>query len=292
MFFIIDGTYFTGEISLPNLPVSRVGDDYADFGMAKMIQTVGENNLLVFIDTKTTEYLRTFFGDTLANKLQEAWFDYIECKSTVKTPILTFNSDTPRNVWVKVPDVAVDITFSSFLVGESTPTQEKRFGQSKRIYFNVEGVEIQLRVSTEETLEYFVSTGDIEQELFESHKVATPPDNLRWLINNLIGHDGSTKVSPIANYVWYWADRDGTNYTTSMGEADLNFSRAANGYMADKRIKQQSNTNKQVRAWNGMVQMNQKVYDFIRRNATHYTTEKLYLGNADMLLKTINVFNL
>jgi hypothetical protein len=60
---LIDGTYFTGELSLPNIPTLGVAD--ASDGVALALQTVGEDSLDVFVDRYVTEYLVLLFGREL-----------------------------------------------------------------------------------------------------------------------------------------------------------------------------------------------------------------------------------
>lgn len=61
---LIDKTYFEGELSLPNIPTSSV--DIASDGVAKALQSVGENNLGVFCNKYIVEYLCLLFGCELA----------------------------------------------------------------------------------------------------------------------------------------------------------------------------------------------------------------------------------
>jgi hypothetical protein len=65
---LIDGTYFVGELALPNIPVSG-GEDLS--GTALALQTVGENNLDVFIDKYVIDYLIRLLGRELAHKFLE-----------------------------------------------------------------------------------------------------------------------------------------------------------------------------------------------------------------------------
>jgi hypothetical protein len=67
---LIDGTYFTGELSLPNIPASIQGGGGLD-GVAYALQTVGENNLDVFADKYATDYLVRLFGEELTQTLLE-----------------------------------------------------------------------------------------------------------------------------------------------------------------------------------------------------------------------------
>jgi hypothetical protein len=64
---LIDETYFTGELSLPNISVN--GDVSSGFALA--LRTVGENNLGVFVDRYVTDYLIRLFGRELAQKFLE-----------------------------------------------------------------------------------------------------------------------------------------------------------------------------------------------------------------------------
>ncbi len=59
---LIDSTYFNGNLSLPNIPVLEAS---ADDGVAMAIQTVGENNLNVFVDKYVVDYLIQLFGKDL-----------------------------------------------------------------------------------------------------------------------------------------------------------------------------------------------------------------------------------
>ncbi len=60
---LIDNTYFIGELSLPNIPVSPSGT--ASSGVELALQTVGENNIDIFIDKYVIDYLTRLFGREL-----------------------------------------------------------------------------------------------------------------------------------------------------------------------------------------------------------------------------------
>jgi hypothetical protein len=61
---LIDGTYFTGGLSLPNTMLSPVGG--ATVGVAAALLTVGENNLEWFVDKYVPEYLTLLLGREMA----------------------------------------------------------------------------------------------------------------------------------------------------------------------------------------------------------------------------------
>lgn len=60
---LIDETYFKGELSLPNIPMSSV--DVASSGVALALQSVGENNLSTFAYKYIVDYLIRLFGREL-----------------------------------------------------------------------------------------------------------------------------------------------------------------------------------------------------------------------------------
>ena len=82
---LIDGTYFTGELSLPNIP-STSHVDVQD-GVSLALQTVGENNLEHFIDKYVIDYLIRLLGRELA-------VTFIEEIETV----------SPEQIWLDLKD--------------------------------------------------------------------------------------------------------------------------------------------------------------------------------------------
>jgi hypothetical protein len=60
---LIDGTYFAGQLSLPNIKTTGGGDAT---GVELALQTVGEKNLSVFVDKYVMDYLIRLFGRELA----------------------------------------------------------------------------------------------------------------------------------------------------------------------------------------------------------------------------------
>lgn len=293
--YIIDDTYFTGEISLPNLPVSGIGDDYAAYGMAKAMQTVGENNLLTFINNKTDEYLRSFFGARFADIINEAWAEYEDCTVEVENVLVTIDECYVRNTWIPYKSTFADRIFSTFILSGGTLSTNKRFGSVLKLRFDTEtAAKIELRVFPNNEFEVRVSDGVIpaEMQLTERHKRDAPDESIRGVLNVLLAYNGAVKVSPIANYVWYWVNRDAANGTTTMGEADLNFSRATNAYETDKYLKMAAIRNKLIRAWNNMVELNQSVIEHVNANRGTLLNYSIDLRGARNLLRTQNTFNL
>jgi len=67
------------------------------------------------------------------------------------------------------------------------------------------------------------------------------------------GFQNAGKQSPIANYVYYWMQRDNVTFTTSTGEKE------GKGENADNA----SSAGKMRRAWNEMVDQTCVLYDFL-----------------------------
>jgi L-rhamnose mutarotase len=67
------------------------------------------------------------------------------------------------------------------------------------------------------------------------------------------GFTNSVKQSPIANYTYYWFQRDNTTFSTGNGEKEGKSDNANNtGSMS-----------KQARAWNEMVEQTKSLHDFL-----------------------------
>lgn len=63
---LIDKTYFQGELSLPNIPVSS--SDQMSTGVALALQTVGEKDLNIFVNKYVIDYLIRLFGRELTER--------------------------------------------------------------------------------------------------------------------------------------------------------------------------------------------------------------------------------
>lgn len=90
--------------------------------------------------------------------------------------------------------------------------------------------------------------------------LAEEPVLPKWtaLLNQLVNNE--TKESPIANYIYYYYSRNKATETVGIGEMKPN---TENGSMA-------SAVQKQVRAWNEMVDWNFEVAKFISENEDDY----------------------
>lgn len=60
---LIDETYFKGELSLPNIPLSS--SDEVSSGVALALQSVGEKDLSIFVDKYVVDYLIRLVGREL-----------------------------------------------------------------------------------------------------------------------------------------------------------------------------------------------------------------------------------
>ena len=294
--FIIDETVFTGDIAIPQLPSSRINEDWATYGAAKVIQSVGETNLGTFIDDYTTSYLRLMLGDTLCNLLAETWFEYTQEIGKFQTLALIIDDTTDKNIWFPI-DLVFDINFSNLTLDGNKPTIERRFGESRRFIWTLSEtltVKARLRSDSDVAEVYISTTSPIINEMFleEVHNIGMPSFALCKLLNKLVFFNGEKKCSPIANYVYYHLNKDAQNGTTVMGEADMNFSRATSAYEADKYLKTISARNRLINAWNDMSIMNISLSKFLAENHELYSTYNIPFQNHKYLCKTINSFNL
>ena len=84
---LIDKTYFTGEITLPNIPTSA-WDASGGVGVGLALQTVGENSLDVFVDKYVTDYLIKLLG-------REMTLNFLD----------GLKQTTPLQIWLDLKDV-------------------------------------------------------------------------------------------------------------------------------------------------------------------------------------------
>ena len=78
---LIDETYFTGELSLPNIPVSKPEAD----GVALALQTAGEKSLDIFVDKYVIDFLIRLFGRELT-----------------KSFLSGLEEETPLEIWINL----------------------------------------------------------------------------------------------------------------------------------------------------------------------------------------------
>ena len=114
---------------------------------------------------------------------------------------------------------------------------------------------------------------------------------LDGLLSALMYQDGKVLRSPMANYVYYWLNRDGFLNATATGEADLNFSRATSAYETDKLIKVENQNKMLVRAWNDMVDMNRTMWMWFLRHAAPYLQDYNSRYDNTHLFLPISSFN-
>lgn len=87
--------------------------------------------------------------------------------------------------------------------------------------------------------------------------------------------------NPIANYVWYWFNRDNVSFNTAMGEKK---GTAENSVNADQKLKQS-------RAWNEMVEFTMQMWEFLQANDDVYTEFDIY-ETEYKTFQPINLLNL
>lgn len=287
--FFIDETYFKGELTIPQLPTSYIGEDEATYGTALMIQTSAENNLYNFIDTKTIEWLTYMYGEQLAQELCSLWTAYLSAPTT-KSEIIWEQSnpdvfygeviyETPYfmfDTFVPTGDILSDVTIGGV----------RTIGTSDGLTLVIkDGVNVKLSN---------VRKTDADKSVSRTYIVDADaiPNAIKGIISTVLVKKGNVKCSPIANYVYYWLNRDAQNNTTAMGEADLNFSRANNAYEADKFIKANAGRNRLIRAWNDMVAMNKNCIYYLRNHMRELSGYSFRGMNHELLTSTQNVFNI
>lgn len=90
------------------------------------------------------------------------------------------------------------------------------------------------------------------------------PGNYADLTAMLFKVNGTSKISPVANYIYYWYMRNAASKTTGTGEKVVKAENAVDN----------SAHLKAMRAWNEMVSMNKKIVDYLSSTIEAY--EKLY----------------
>ena len=101
--------------------------------------------------------------------------------------------------------------------------------------------------------------GDVLYSEFKAGLTENPIPQKWTDLKNALAND-TTKESPIANYVYYWYLRNASSTTVEAGES-MQLTENAN------RV---SSIDKQVRAWNEMVDLNKKVIIFLNENINDY----------------------
>lgn len=287
--FFIDETYFKGELTIPQLPTSYIGEDEATYGTALMIQTSAENNLYNFIDTKTIEWLTYMYGEQLAQELCSLWTLYLANPDT-KSEIV-WEQSNPDVFYNEVIFETPHFMFDNFvptgnILSDVTIGGVRTIGTSDSLTLVItDGVNVKLSNIRKTTADKNVSRLYIDD-------AGAIPDVIKGIISTFLIQKVSVKCSPIANYVYYWLNRDAQNNTTAMGEADLNFSRANNAYEADKFIKANAGRNRLIRAWNDMVEMNKNCIRYLRNHMGELRGYSFRGMNHELLTSTQNVFNI
>lgn len=110
-------------------------------------------------------------------------------------------------------------------------------------------------------------------ETFAAAIIATPSSYTALMAYLLT----QTKGSPLANYVYYHFRANELTQTTGAGEAVMNTENAT----------LKNATYKLVKAWNNMVDMSQKAYDYVEDNSGDYP---LYDSEVGFPFTKINSF--
>lgn len=285
---LLTNKHFNNELQLPQIPVYI--EEIASYGSAKMMQSAAESDLLTFVDEKALEYLRLFFGDSLAEEIVSSWELDKNNKSTTEKNVYTIDNTTQRNVWISVNYEEYDLSYSDLSISTFEKTV-KRYGNSSTITFTKNAQTVIMQYLSGK-LQVLVSDNVEDCDITDVRNLFEPKKAIRGLLNVLLSYEGERPVSPIANYVYYKVNQNAANGTTSMGESDLNFSRASSSYEADKFLKSYAIRNKQIKAWNGMCDLNKKVSEYTFKNASDFSDYTIPFCNHRKYVTYINQFNI
>lgn len=108
------------------------------------------------------------------------------------------------------------------------------------------------------------------EELYNDFLVNGETDKWEDFKHKLVAENNVTKVSPIANYVYFHLVRNSQSMAT------------INGVKKDGESNLVNPQSKMITAWNDMVYMNRRIYSWLCRNFRNVQTEQ-------ELLETINV---
>lgn len=302
---IIDETYFRAEIRIPQLPVSMTGENPAYYGMAMAIQTTGQNELYDFINDKVTEYLYKAFGRELSNDLINQYINWKENKDPYSVTIAEITEEIPINEWIE-SEVTSDIVFGDISIEGCEKVSDVRIGEKREIVFKQLpdytfydfNFNVKVDVDFYGKVSYKIDSDRTEIPLgtvitiVDLRDKTEPEERFRELIKRLRPFHGKVNKSPLANYVYFWLNRDAYNFSTVTGEADLNFARASSAYETDKHIKQNTQRNKLVRAWNDMCALNIQLFTWLYMKPYLFKDYRIPIENHKNLIRTINTFNI
>lgn len=242
------------------------------------------------------------YGEELAADLALAWELYVTDEVIpIPRSMAYISSQTSLNVTTRVYTGVIDLIFDSITLAvdstgiEMKPSKTVRFNNTITYVFDINVMQ-QIKVIVDTKGVSVVIKGytplSSGYSIRKSRRQAAPTNAFCGLINSFLTYKGTRKVSPIANYVYYWLNRDASNGTTAMGESDLNFSRATNSYETDKHLKVNATRNRLIRAWNDMCMMNKAVVEYLYQHRDDVKNYSFKGIKHDLLLSTQNVFNI
>lgn len=99
---------------------------------------------------------------------------------------------------------------------------------------------------------------DLKIAFLDGLQIQPIPEKWQNLKNILVNEE--TKESPIANYVYFFYKRNEVTTTTGVGEFN----------QLSENAERASSIDKQVMAWNEMLDLSFKIYDFLKNNQSDY----------------------
>jgi hypothetical protein len=148
---------------------------------------------------------------------------------------LTLHTSSAENSLATSSSAAVEETLSLFISKRETEYLQKALGYAFSKLFK-DGLD------ADEVAERWTDLRD-----------GAEYTNCNGIVKKWEGFTNDEKLSPIANYVYYWYQRDNVSFTATVGEVASKTENA----------KSVSPYNKMFRAWNEMVDLTRGLYDFL-----------------------------
>lgn len=243
---LIDRTYFIGDLNIPNTDNTSIGElldwfiekhevEFLESVLGYELYKALKAGLLVIpVDQKWTDLIEGVEYTDLAGKLR-FWQGLIFQPPSVLGALDALNTITVIVGGTGTYDPvtgASSTTIPAALVGKDFILEQRGVGQLRTDEYSIVGSTLTL------------TTGVFAVNDTYFYKAATLSLNTST---------GTSKRSPIANYIYYWYGRNAYTQTTSMGEKKSSTENAVNA-MADIKI---------VRAWNEMSKWICEMVDYL-----------------------------
>lgn len=273
---LIDRSYFIGEINIPNTTTTAVG------GLLDWFIEKYEEKFLK--EVLGYDLYKAFKAGLQEIPVQQKWTDLIEgveytdlnsntrfWKGLVSQPPSVLNAlDALNTISVTVGDGGPydpvvgqsSVTIPAALVGKDFIIEQRGVGQLRADEYSIVGNTLTLTTGV---------FGNSDTYFYKSATLA---------INTTTG---TSKQSPIANYVYYWYIRNNHSQTAAMGEVKSQNENAAS----------YSPALKMTRAWNEMSEWVSELRDYLDSKKSDYPDwEKQDVWRMLKSYRPINEFNI